>query len=282
MATYDLNSYENINSISDVGVVIVVSPTTFTNVSEFSDVGIQTIVSPTTHENASTISSIFSIDRRYFASLDTHQNINTVGEFAINDNKLLDTLINQNLFSDIVAASDVILGPIGDFENYSQFGQPIVVAHPYEVVTPISTITRNPFSTITSKEIGFKKFKFRDLSTSFLAHPITGDLTTVTDFHAVAQSIKNIVLTNKTERHFNSIDFGVGIEQYLFNLQSADLQAEIQESILRQVSVHEPRAIIKNIVVDAIPENHQMSIVISYGIRTYEETDSIKLFLERA
>lgn len=281
MAIYDINSYDNTNDISNISVLVTTHPDTYTNTQTFEPVTVLLTIAPTTFTNSNTIDPIFSIDRRYFVALDTFTNSNILGDFAINDNKLLQTFINEQIFGATVASHDSTISEIGNFENYPSFGIPIVVSHPYEIPTPITSITRNPFASITSKEIGLKKFKFRDLSTSFVSHPITGDLVTVTDFNSVAQSIKNIILTNKTERHFSDINFGVGIEQYLFKLHT-EVKSELQENILRQITVHEPRAIIKDITVDVYPERHQLSITLSYGIKTYDQTDSIKLFLERA
>lgn len=280
MATYDIDSYDNINDISDVSVEIVVSTNSFENAQSINPIAFQFTINPATYINENVVNPPFSIDKRYFVSPDTFTNANTLGDFAINDNKLLQTFINQQIFGESVASHDVILG-IGDFENYPSFGIPIVVSNPYNIPVAITPVTRNPFSSITSSEIGLRKFRFRDLSSSFLSHPITGDLTTVTDFNAVAQSIKNIILTNKTERHFSDINFGVGIESYLFKLHT-EIQEELQENILRQISTHEPRAIINGIDLEIYPEKHQLAISISYGIKTYEKTDSIKLFLERA
>lgn len=232
-------------------------------------------------ENINTVTPLFSVDTRYFSAPDTFINTNVMGDFAINDNKLLHTFTNESLFGDLVSTHNSLLTNIGNNLNESTFGVPIVISRAYEISPPTSYATRNPFASISSSEIGLKKFKFRDLSTSFVSHPITGDLTTVTDFNAVAQSIKNIVLTNKTERHFSDINFGVGIEKYLFKLNT-EIDSEIREDILRQVTMHEPRAIIRDINIDVYPDRHQMGISISYGIKTYDKTDNIKLFLERA
>jgi phage baseplate assembly protein W len=281
VATYDIDSYDNINDISDVSVGIVVSTNSFDNTQQVNSIAVQFVISPATYINENIVNPPFSIDKRYFASLDTFTNANTIGDFAINDNKLLQTFINEQVFGETVAAHNMVIGDIGNFESYPSFGLPIVVSHPYNIPVSITPVTRNPFASITSSEIGLRKFRFRDLSSSFLSHPITGDITTVTDFNAVAQSIKNIILTNKTERHFSDINFGVGIESYLFKLHT-EIEAELQENILRQISTHEPRAIINGIDLEVFPERHQLAISISYGIKTYDQTDSIKLFLERA
>ena len=52
-----------------------------------------------------------------------------------------------------------------------------------------------------SKNVAIKE-AYKDLDINFLAHPITGDVTTKTDSDAVKRAVKNIVLTNYYERPF--------------------------------------------------------------------------------
>ena len=46
-----------------------------------------------------------------------------------------------------------------------------------------------------SKNVAIKE-AYKDLDLNFMAHPITGDVTTKSDSEAVKRAVKNIVLTN--------------------------------------------------------------------------------------
>lgn len=142
------------------------------------------------------------------------------------------------------------------------------------------SVTR-PVKRISQETTGFKKFTFRDISIRGGSHPLTGDILTVTDSVAVGQSIKNIILTTKTERFFDQIDFGVGIESYLFELYDNDLQDRIEEAIISQISQYEPRAIILGVTLNPDYSHSGLWIDIRYKIKTTDIIDTVSIELER-
>ena len=56
---------------------------------------------------------------------------------------------------------------------------------------------------------------FKDLSVTFKKHPVTNDLVTVKDKTAIAQSISNILQTNRGDRPFKP-RLGADIRSLLF------------------------------------------------------------------
>ncbi|MDE3023024.1 MAG: GPW/gp25 family protein [Pseudomonadota bacterium] len=168
-----------------------------------------------------------------------------------------------------------------DFTNTSTFFPIIAIDRNKVAAVPVG-IERNPFQSVKPSEVGFSKFKFRDISSSFITHPLTGDLAVVTDFNAVSQAIKDIVLTTSTERHFDQINYGCGIERFLFNLDTAEFESDLKELIIGQIGAFEPRAVLDNVFIDSIPHDHQMVITIRFGIRTYDLKEDLKIFLQRA
>jgi phage baseplate assembly protein W len=52
---------------------------------------------------------------------------------------------------------------------------------------------------------------------------------------AITQNFKNLILTNPGERMMDP-DFGVGIKQFLFELDSGGVEQEIEERIYQQVN----------------------------------------------
>jgi len=59
---------------------------------------------------------------------------------------------------------------------------------------------------------------------------------------AIIQNFKNLVLTNPGERMMDP-DFGVGIREYLFELENLGIQEEISEKINQQVNRYMSSAI---------------------------------------
>jgi len=59
---------------------------------------------------------------------------------------------------------------------------------------------------------------------------------------AIVQNFKNLVLTNPGERIMDP-DFGVGIREYLFELENIGIQEEISEKINQQVNRYMSSAI---------------------------------------
>ncbi len=168
------------------------------------------------------------------------------------------------------------------FAGTSQIGTPTVVKRNSAPLPPTNPITRNSFSLLTKKEVGFKSFIYRDISPSFATHPITGDIAFITDFDAVSQSIKNILMTEKNERHFDQLNFGVGIERYLFTNYDRNVAESITEDIIAQVSAFEPRAVLYDVKVIGYPESNALEVQIKYGIKTLPTTETFTLFIERA
>ena len=66
-----------------------------------------------------------------------------------------------------------------------------------------------------SKNVAIKE-AYKDLDLNFMAHPITGDVTTKSDSEAVKRAVKNIVLTNYYERPFKP-SLGGNIRGLLFD-----------------------------------------------------------------
>lgn len=67
----------------------------------------------------------------------------------------------------------------------------------------------------------------------------TNRVATVEDLQSVTNRTKLLILTSQNEL-YNSSDFGVGLKQYLWQFNSVNTKAIIQENIIHQLSLHEP------------------------------------------
>lgn len=100
---------------------------------------------------------------------------------------------------------------------------------------------------------------------SFKKNPLTNDLIVVKNENAIAQSVKNLVLTGRGERLFNP-NIGSGLAQALFEnidvISASQIQSEIN-SLLRDF---EPRINLTDVKVDPDFENNAFNVTVEYEI----------------
>ncbi len=122
---------------------------------------------------------------------------------------------------------------------------------------------------------------FKDISVTFKPHPLTGDVSTVSDAKCVGQSIRNIVLTNMYERPFSSQEIAGNITSYLFEPFTPAIARDIEDQLLTAIVDNEPRCIIDRIDVEEDLVNYQLSVTVQYTIKTTDISDKITVFLQR-
>lgn len=155
------------------------------------------------------------------------------------------------------------------------------------------------FLTNTSK-------RFTDVSLSFEANPVTGDLTTLSNERAINNSLKNLMMISTSEVPYNS-QIGSGIPSYLFEVfddVTADL---ISKEIERIIKFSEPRIeltpqvdlfsittegnrsidpdqalykALNSVIVEARPAQNQFVVTITYKIVGYEQVMTFTHLLE--
>ena len=97
---------------------------------------------------------------------------------------------------------------------------------------------------------------FKDISLSFIPHPITNDLPVLKNESAIKRSVRNIVQTIPTEKFFNPI-FGSAVYESLFEFVDFGTASTIQSQIEISLDNFEPR--IENVVVRVNPQPDQNS-----------------------
>ena len=93
-----------------------------------------------------------------------------------------------------------------------------------------------------------KREIYSDFLNNFDQNPFTGVLARVTNEESVAQSLKNITLTNRGERFYNS-NKGSRIRSSLFELFDSNMFDAIKLDLQDMYSYYEPRAIINDIII---------------------------------
>lgn len=105
-----------------------------------------------------------------------------------------------------------------------------------------------------------QKEYYSDFTMNFDLNPITGSLQRLTNHESVAQSLKNIVMTQVGERYYS--DFGSYVPKSLFDPMDSIAMGTISTSIESAIRVYEPRAInvIVSVSVDSIHNAYQVDI----------------------
>lgn len=132
---------------------------------------------------------------------------------------------------------------------------------------------------ITSKDVNVSR-NFTDINTGFVRNPFTGDISDVKNENAIKQSLKNIMMTKKTEKLFDPA-FGTNIWDSLFEPLD-DLTADrIQQEVLNVVNQYETRISIVDVEVEPFEEDNCYHIFVTYRIIGTPVTESVSFVLER-
>ena len=121
---------------------------------------------------------------------------------------------------------------------------------------------------------------FKDISLSFVPHPVTNDLPILRNESAIARSVRNLVETIPTERFFNPT-IGSNIRSTLFDFVHIATASTIKRQIEITLDNYEPR--IENIVVEVFPDpdNNTFDLNIIYDIIGQDfPTQQINFILE--
>lgn len=115
--------------------------------------------------------------------------------------------------------------------------------------------------------------KFSDIDLKFIAHPKTKRVNNLDAKTAIFRSLNHILYTRKGERLYNH-DFGVGIQDYVFEMNNFAIRDALKSSIQNQINRFETRVIFEDLVVD----EHLHTVDISIYFRLKSEPQSLLVF----
>jgi phage baseplate assembly protein W len=121
---------------------------------------------------------------------------------------------------------------------------------------------------------------FSDFLTDLDAHPVTKQLARVTDVDSVAQSIRQLVLTNLGERPFQP-NLGSDVKASLFEPADQITATRIVESVRNVVEYSEPRAQLIDVEVTLGPNDNAMVVTIIFSIINSREPQRLDILLKR-
>lgn len=121
---------------------------------------------------------------------------------------------------------------------------------------------------------------FKDFNISFKPHPVTEDLMVVKDAADIKQSIKNLLLTRKGERLFNS-KIGTRLTDLLFENADFGTASLIRDEIYVVISNYERRIKILELTVDVNFDDNGYDIEMTYEIIGRNDLPvNVEFFLE--
>lgn len=106
---------------------------------------------------------------------------------------------------------------------------------------------------------------FKDISLSFLPHPVTNDLPILLNERAIVRSVRNIVETIPTEKFFDSL-FGSEVRDSLFENFTQSTVTILEDQIKTSIINYEPRVENINVDVDGKPDLNTLEVTVFFDI----------------
>lgn len=122
--------------------------------------------------------------------------------------------------------------------------------------------------------------RFKDLDLNFTAHPMTGDITSLTGEAAIKRSVKNLVLLNFYEVPFNP-QIGSDVSRQLFEPFTPVTESNIEDAIFEVLDKFEPRVRVLNVVAKGDPDRNNIDITLEFRIVNNPAPVTVEFVLER-
>ena len=106
---------------------------------------------------------------------------------------------------------------------------------------------------------------FKDISLSFIPHPVTGDLPVIRNERAISRSVRNIIQTIPGEKFFN-LNFGSDVRGELFEIVDFGVADVIRDQIISSINNYEPRVDNVDAEVNPRPDQNELEVSITYDI----------------
>ena len=115
---------------------------------------------------------------------------------------------------------------------------------------------------------------FKDIPLAFRINPITNDISLAKNEEAVKKALINLLKTKIGTRPFRP-DFGVDLDQFLFEVPDYDVEVNINKEIGRAIQQYEPR--VQLITIDSkMDGNNGVKIVITYTLVGFPRIQTVE------
>ena len=120
---------------------------------------------------------------------------------------------------------------------------------------------------------------YTDIDLTFTPKP-SGDIYKKTDAADVKQSVKNLLLTNYTEKPFN-MEFGGNLSDFIFELDTDTDFDLLADQIIEAVDLHEPRAQVTRVDGNVYPDRNEVVVTVEFQVLSTSELVVFDLTLTR-
>ena len=127
--------------------------------------------------------------------------------------------------------------------------------------------------------VGARKRVYSDVDLTF-AKRLDGDVFKKQNAAAVKQSVKNILMTNYTEKPFQPF-FGGNLNDFLFELNDDFQDEEVEDRIETTLRTYEPRAEVLDVKVISNPDNYDIAVTVTFKVVSTSEEVTLNLSLTR-
>ena len=121
---------------------------------------------------------------------------------------------------------------------------------------------------------------YSDIDLTFNKQSGRGDISLKYNDQAVIASVRNLLSTDFFERPFQP-EIGTNLNSLLFELISPITASAIEDEIRNVLTNFEPRALIKDIQVDAMPDQNSFFVSVTFYIGNSTSPVAVNLLLQR-
>jgi len=125
-----------------------------------------------------------------------------------------------------------------------------------------------------------KIVNYRDLDLNFNRHPLTNDVTQLTESESVKRALRNLLSFKRYEKPFHP-EINSGIYDSLFeNVSSLQLDA-MKTAVQLLVKKYEPRVILYDVVILPNLDGNSFSVTLTYSIINVQTPVSFTFNVQR-
>ena len=120
---------------------------------------------------------------------------------------------------------------------------------------------------------------YSDIDLSF-AKKGSGDVFKKQHAAAVKQAVRNLLLTNYSEKPFMP-DFGGDLTSMLFRLSTEIDDDNLEDDIIKAIETYEPRAEVLNVNTIISPDSNEVRVTVTFKVISTQEETSVEINLTR-
>jgi len=127
--------------------------------------------------------------------------------------------------------------------------------------------------------VSARKITYADIDLSFANKP-SGDIFKKEHAAAVKQSVRNLLMTNFSEKPFLP-RYGGNLNSFLFSLNTEVDELALEEKIIETVEIFEPRASVKNVEVISNENRNEVAVTVTFQVLSTNEVITTEISLTR-